>query len=242
MTRLERLLCIFAVLAMRVPGQETNCSPGPHTLYSRKATGLDGAMDTNVLIMSPDHKKELVVKAEEDSRDPDGIHINYTVRISGKAFRTKLLGFNGEVAWSPDSKAFSVTQTEGGGSIGSRVYVFYVGENGTKKLDVSLPIEKAFGHPVKCEVKVPPNTGFIRWGANSSTILVAAEVIPVSICTCMGTFRVYEIALPSVAIVHSYSQTEAKKRFWGDLGCELRTADDECVSAVERYARKRGDR
>src|SRR5581483_4433504 len=115
----------------------------------------------------------------EDSKDQDNLYIEYRVITGGKTFRERLTGFNGEVAWSPDSKAFAVTQTEGGGGIGSRVYVFSVNANGLKKLNVSQPIEKNFGNPVRCEVPAPPNTAFVRWGSNSSTLWVAAEVVPV---------------------------------------------------------------
>jgi hypothetical protein len=233
------LLLLLLTFAVAATAQEhrNSCRQGFHTLYSHSATTLDPAFGHPVIISSPDHSKTLSARTAEDPKDPDGLHINYTVRIGGKTFKTKLLGFNGEVAWSPDSKAFAVTQTEGGGSLGSRVYAFFVDETELKKLDVSTPIERDFGTPVKCEVKVPPNTGFVHWGVDSSTLLVAAEVVPVSICSCMGTYRVYEMALPSLTIVRAYSQTEAKKRFWGELGCELRDADDKCVPGVERHFR-----
>jgi len=168
------------------------------------------------------------------------MHINYLARVGRKTFKTSLLGFNGEVAWAADSKAFVVTQTEGGGGLGSRVYVFFVDEKGITKIDVSRAIEKAFGNPVRCEVEVPPNTGFVAWKRGSSELLVAAEVVPVSICHCSGTYRVYDIKLPGVTIVEVYSQESAKKKFWDALGCELRSADDRCVKQLESRFRRGG--
>jgi hypothetical protein len=114
------------------------------------------------------------------------------------------------------------------------VYVFYVDKDGIRKLDVSGPIEKDFGYPVRCDVKVPPNTGFIAWQTDSSTLLVAAEVVPVSICDCSGTYRVYQMKLPTLTIARTYSQTEAKRQFGKLLGSELRDADDSCVKILER--------
>jgi len=228
-------VCFVAFPLLSVPALQkdrTSCSPGPHTLYSHNAVTLDPEI---VRLTSPDRNKVLLARRVEDSRDPNGVHISYTVTMVGKNFRTRLLGFNGEVAWSPDSKAFAVTQTEGGGSLGSRVYVFYPESGGLTKLEVSRPIELDFGHPVKCDIPIPPNTGFISWGADSSTLLVAAEVVPVSICRCAGTYRVYEMKLPELKITHVYSQVEAKKKFWNLLGCELRDADDRCVETLERY-------
>jgi len=161
--------------------------------------------------------------------------------MGSKTVVTRLLGFNGEIAWSPDSEAFAVNQTEGGGGLGERVYVFSINSHGLQKLDISRVIERDFGHPVRCEVKTPPNTGFISWGSDASTLLVAAEVVPVSICKCMGTFRVYEINLPSLTIARTYSQTEAKQKFRSLLGPELRGADDSCIATLERHFEHRPD-
>jgi hypothetical protein len=228
---------VLGVVAAAVGQQSDQCSKGVHTLYSQHATSLNDAFKHPVRIMSPDRNKTLVVRTVEDYKDPDGLHVHYRVDLGGKSFAANLLGFNGEVAWSPDSSAFAVTQTEGGGSLGSRVYVFYIDASGMRKLDVSRPIERDFGHPVKCEIAIPPNTGFISW-RDSRTLLVAAEVVPVSICECMGTYRVYEMRLPSLEIVRTFSQVEAQKMFWSQLGCELRSASDHrCVEGVEHHQR-----
>ena len=226
-----------ALLSLAVPTLalgSNSCSPGPHALYSHRAITLDH----DARIVSPDGMKTLSTKTVADTNDPDGLEIEYSVTFAGKTFTDRLPGFNGEVAWSPDSKAFAVTQTEGGGGLGSRVYVFYVDGTHMMKLDVSTPIEQDFGRPVKCEIPTPPNTGFISWKADSSVLLVAAEVVPVSICECRGTYRVYEVALPRLQIAKTYSQTEAKKQFWDLLGCELRDVSDECVQVLEDAHRK----
>lgn len=229
-------LTLLTFVKTAIGQKQTSCSPGFHTLYSEKATTLDPGF---VRLVSPDGKKTLLAERVEDSGASGESHMRYTVRVAGKSFSTRLLGFSGEVAWSPDSKAFAVSETEGGGSLGERVYVFYVDDRGMRKLDVSRPIERAFGHPVRCDIPIPPNTGFISWGTDSSTVLVAAEVVPVSVCSCAGTYRVYEMKLPALTIAHIYSQAEAKKQFWNMLGCELRDADDRCIEALERYYRRR---
>ena len=236
----RELLVIFCLLCYCVVAfaqKHNSCSKGPHTLYSRDAITLDPASDHPVRVISPDGKTTLIVSAVRDKSDPDRMHISYDILAGAKKFTASLAGFNGEIAWAPDSKAFAVTQTEGGGSLGSRVYVFYVQESGLRKIDISRPIEKHFGNPVKCDIEILPNTGFISWQADSSTLLVAAEVVPVSICSCSGTYRVYEMSLPSATIARTYSQTEAKKRFWNFLGCELRDADDSCVQSLDAQSR-----
>jgi len=161
------------------------------------------------------------------------MHLSFTVRVAGKKFSARLVGFDAEVLWSQDSAAFAVTQTEGSGGIGYRVYVFYVSETGLNKADVSKTVEKAFGSAVKCDVRVPPNTGFVDWMGGSDKILVAAEVVPVSICECSGMFKVYELSLPDVRILRTYSQIEAKQKFSNLIGCELRDADDKCAERLQ---------
>jgi hypothetical protein len=209
--------------------------------YSSKASSLNSASEHAVSVRSPDGQKIVIARTIYGNKASDEFHISYGVHIAGKRFRTRLPGFNGEVAWSPDSKAFAVSETEGGGGIGARVYVFFVDADGLQKLDVSEPIEKDFGHPVQCEVKVPPNTGVVSWGSDSSTLYIAAQVIQVSLCKCMGTFRVYEINLPSLTIVRAYSQKESEKRFKGLLGCELRDINDSCVKQLEQHFQSSDD-
>ena len=207
------------------------CPNDSHSLYSRRAISLN---DDSVRIPSPDGTKVLTVKRVVDKEDDDGMHLSLMVSVAKKNFHTRLPGFNGEVLWAGDSSAFAANLTQGGGGIGERAYVFYVGETGLKKIDISTTIEKAFGSPVKCEVPVLPNTGFVEWLNGTNRILAVAEVVPVSICSCMGMFKAYELSLPDVEIVRTYSQTEAKQRFSNLLGCELRGADEKCSLGSQR--------
>ena len=228
-------------LLMVVPlitGQKRESCP-EGTLYSLKATTLGSADQSSVQLTSPDGRKTLVMSPDES--DPQQSRMRYVVEIAGKTFEATLLGFDGEVEWSPDSTAFAVTETEGGGSLGSRVYVFYVTERGMKKFDVSKPVERDFGNPVKCQVPVSPNSGFITWTGDSSRLLVAAEVVPIGgLCQCSGTFRVYEIDVRNLTIVRTYSQAEAKKQYWDVMGCELRQAPEGCVKDLERHKHQPG--
>jgi hypothetical protein len=150
---------------------------------------------------------------------------------------TELNGFRAEVLWSPDSGAFAVNETEGGGGIGQRTYLFYVSSEGLRKLDVSLPVEKAFGQPVKCDMPVPPNTAILTW-LTPNRVLVGAEVINVSLCEHMGTFQTYEVSLPDLKIITVLSQSETKARFGEYLGCELRDADDGSAAGWQREKAK----
>lgn len=198
---------------------------GKEPLYSRH--GLMGRQ-----IKSPDGQSELTIENLRDDKDPDG-YVSYHVTVGEKQFSERLSGWRTEVLWSPDSKAFAVNQTDGGGGIGQHAYIFYVEENGLRRVDVSPSVEKAFGSPVKCEVPVPPNTAIIQW-LDANRILVAAEVVPVSICECRGTFKTYELSLPNLEILHVYGQAESKTLFGDELGCELRDADDSSAKSWQK--------
>lgn len=217
-------------MATPLLGQEmTSCDTnGPHPLYSQRASVIEKGD-----IKSPDGRKTLrVTRVPDASYRTEGL-LRFSVTAGSKPSSAQLAGFDAEVTWSPDSSAFAVTQTEGGGGFGYRVYIFYVEPDGLRKLTVSTPIEKAFGTPTKCEIPVVPNTGFVTWLGGSERVLIAAEVVPVSVCQCSGMFRVYEVHLPDLKIINSFDQALAKEKFADVLGCELRDAKD-CPAAQSR--------
>jgi hypothetical protein len=218
------LLSAF-LLALTCSALDNQVGCGNEPLYSRH-----GSMKGQ--IKSPNGQNELAIENLQDDKDPEG-YVSFSLTVGEKHFSARLSGWRTEVLWSPDSKAFAVNQTEGGGSIGQQAYIFYVEENGLRRVDVSPPVEKAFGSPVKCEVPVPPNTAIIQW-LDSNRILVAAEVVPVSICERRGTFQTYELSLPDLEILHVYGQAESKRLFGDALGCELRSADDSSAKSWQK--------
>jgi len=224
--RIKLVLLKTIVVVTACWGLEGKVGCAKEPLYARYAS-------TEGTIQSPDGTKTITAQLVESDKDPDGLHIGYRLHIGQKQFGARIDGFRTEVLWSPDSKSFAVNQTEGGRGIGQRAYVFYVKRNGLQRLDVSAPIEKTFGSPVKCEVPVPPNTAVIRW-LDPNRILVVAEVVNVSICKCPGTFRTYELSIPNLKIIRRYTQSETKRRFSDVLGCELRDADDKCAQKWQK--------
>jgi hypothetical protein len=216
-----RVALVIAVsLATAQPGasqEKVGCTDLP--LYSSSASELRATT-------SPDGQKHLTIRA-------DGSHLSYIVRTDKGYFTARLRGFRAEVLWSPDSSSFAVNQTEGGGGIGQRTYVFFVRRNGLQRMDVSSPVEKAFGAPVKCEVRVPPNIAVLQW-LDSKNILMVAEIVNESLCKCSGTFKAYKLSLPNLKILESYTQSETRRLFPNALGCELRGADDACARSWQK--------
>jgi hypothetical protein len=219
-------VCAAGALGPQAYGQEGPCVG--KTLYARHA------VDGDVTVKSPDGKKSVTTRrVDGDPKDPDGWHTSIVVRAAGKKFVARILGFRAEILWSPASDAFAVNETTGGGGLGQLTYVFYVDQDRLRRVDVSPTVEKAFGSPVKCEVPVPPNTAILRW-LNPQHVLVVAEVVHVSICKCLGTFMSYEVSLPQLEVLRSYTQAETKTLFSGSLGCEFGDADDACAKRWQK--------
>lgn len=177
-------------------------------------------------IKSPDGNKTVLIKSlYSEKRDQ---YISITLHAGKLTYETELDGWDPEVLWSPDSSRFAINQTTGGGGIGHETYVFSVVAGRMRMTSVSPPVEKAFGSPVECEVPVPPNTAIIRW-LDGDTVLVVAEVVPVSICKCSGSFRSYVVSLTDLSIKGSYSQAETTRLFSNSLGCELQAPQSACA-------------
>lgn len=77
----------------------------------------------------------LTARVIEAATDPNGIQVLYTLNVGKHVSRARLSGWGAEVSWSPDSSALAITQTEGGGGIGYRVYLLYVESNRLRKVD-----------------------------------------------------------------------------------------------------------
>ena len=138
-------------------------------------------------------------------------------------------GVQSAVEWSPDSKAFFVTTSDGGANGWYHTLVFFVGSNSLTEIDPTPVVLTSFGQPVKCDVPEDPNVGAITWLHDSGDILIAAEIVNHSNCDSFGTFKAYEVSLPDLRIVKTYDQIEAKKLFRNSLGWEIRDAPDNCI-------------
>ncbi len=213
-------LALFAT-AM-VSAQSSQPSIG---LYSRTAVSIWGA--TEAVIKSPDGKSSILVEPPNGT-EPDETH-TVTVRANEREYRTRIgLLVNAEAEWSQDSRAFFLTYSDGGNVGTYHVKVVYVTESGIRMIE-PVPDGRKLLIP-KCFDSEFPNVGAVKWvGAGSERLLIAVEVPPHSSCASMGTFRSFEIALPTGKVVATYNQIEAKRLFAKSIGDELRGADDICI-------------
>ncbi len=205
-------ILILTVSVLLSPASLANRRQGG--LFSRSATPIwDEIWERKTMrISAPDGQKTILAEAEGD---------NLSLRVSayGKWFPVDLGEWivGAEAAWSPDSKAFFVTASEGGRVGQYHSLIFQVSEDGIRTVDLNPVVEQAFGHPAVCAWPELPNVVAITWLGSSSRLLLAAQILPHSVCDSMGTFRAYEISVPQGAILRKYSQIETKRLFGGHL-------------------------
>ena len=221
----------LAFLLLSYAATAQNNSVAEVGAWSRLATPV-WAVPKTLNIPSPDGKKRISV-LPINKPDSDAATI-VTVYAFDKAFHTRIgEKVDAEVLWSPDSEAFLVTYSDGGGAGTYHAKVVYVRPTGLQYIEPVPNGRKLFAP--HCFEPEYPNVGGFGWlGTDSGHILIAIEVPPHSSCASMGTFRAYEIAVPSGDVIAQYDQIEAKTRFAGQMGNWLRSADDTCVQKPER--------
>jgi len=201
--------------------------------FSRDAISIWGQLGRQGIleIRSRNQEKIIVVKYGEEKEPILKYFAKVYVVVGGKQFVTDIGDLVGcEVAWAPDSKAFFVTYSDGGAVGTYHTEVYYVEETGLRIEEPTGQVQKDFhSKPPVCFEPEDPNIAAITWVGSSRRLLVAAEILPHSICEGMGTFKAYEISLPEGKILRKYGQLKAKRLFWTHLGPELRNASDECI-------------
>jgi len=137
---------------------------------------------------------------------PDGLKVpsvrdsHLSIRISGKPVNSDptpiLINNLAELLWSPSSNGFAITDSDGGlvGTWSVRLYVTTGGR--LREVQVTDRVRSDFQTRTGgCRDEVP-NVGAVGW-LNPDRLLVVAEAPPHSSCRDMGTFRGYELSVPS---------------------------------------------
>lgn len=217
--------CCFAPYCKAGTAKEPNDSRGEFSADAVSLWELSASQRRTVI--SPDHLKRIVIYEPVKG---DVTSEKFFITVGGKRIQLFVGHVEPEVLWSPDSKAFAETYSDGGAVGTFHMVIYYVEKDKLRATEPTGAVTKEFlSHPRVCFEPEDPNIGAIKWIKDSSEILVAAETLPHSNCDNMGTFRAYTIRLPGDGIVKSYGQIEAKKLFWKHLGTELRTAHDDCI-------------
>ena len=180
-------------------------------------------------IWSPNHLRKIVTRPSSD-----GETTIFAVDENGHEFAIESTAWScPEIGWSPTSALFFVTYSDGGtvGTYHVSVYRISAGQIG--KIDLTEAVRRdSQRHYPKCDSPEEPNITGVAWSADSTKLLVAAQVLPHSNCDNMGTFSLYTVTVSNGRIIGRIPQLAAKASLYGVLGQELRAADDGCFSKV----------
>lgn len=198
--------------------------------FAASAIQLDTAGTITKSLKAPDGKQSVVVRFQpwKDSR-------KMTIMLLPQRDTWSLgMGLDSELIWAPDSSAFAITTTNTSSEGPFDTFAFAIDPAGmAKEINVSPIVRKRFGHPVACAFPEEPNivaVGFTEKG----DLLVAAQIMTHTVCDSRGTFRLYEVELPSGEIVREYDQLQAKQEFGKLLGSQLSGAPDKCITSPRR--------
>lgn len=178
-------------------------------------------------IWSPNHRRKIVTRPSAD-----GETTIFTVDENGHEFAIETAAWScPEIGWSPTSAFFFVTYSDGGAVGTYHVSVYRISAAKIGKIDLTGAVRRDFQrHYPKCDSPEEPNIAGVAWSSDSTTLLVAAQVLPHSNCDNMGTFNLYTVAVSNGRIIDRIPQLAAKASFYDLLGQELRAADDHCFS------------
>ena len=129
-----------------------------------------------------------------------------------------------EVAWAPDSHAFFVTYSDGGAVGTYDVAAYRLAHGQLQRMMPGTAAHRDFSrHYPRCDTPETPNVAGVAWSADGDRLLLAAQVLPHSNCDAMGTFALYEVALPSGRILARHRGPASHAAFKGLLGKSLQS-------------------
>lgn len=192
---ISRLLFLTALTIDFAASTPTDAS-GRHdgALWGARAVLLSTA--STAVTTAPDGVKTLAVRDSQLS-----------VRISRHPVTSDskpiLINNLAEILWAPDSNGFAITDSDGGlvGTWSVRLYLT-VG-NRLREVRVTDQVRNDFqSREGGCREEVP-NVGAIGW-PKPDKLLVVAEAPPHSSCRDMGTFKGYELSVPSGHLLRTF--------------------------------------
>jgi hypothetical protein len=157
-------------------------------------------------IQSPDAKKTAIIDGIElrvisEGRDLPGANDQGISTLA-------------ELAWSPDSTAFFITESHGGEVGDWHVSVYVISRGTLRRTSPVGNVMKEFKRHYGCEGPEEPNVGAVKWLDGSKKLLVAAEVPPHSSCPDMGKVGGYVLLVRTGQIVQEFSEKKLRAQ-WG---------------------------
>jgi hypothetical protein len=117
---------------------------------------------------APDGRTSLSVRWIDDDTS-DGFAAMLHVETASRRFQRRFeFGLNPEVIWSSDYTRFSLTGSAAGANGQYQTAIVTIAPSGLRWFDVTPPIERTFGHPVRCDWLEVPNVAVTRLARRTS--------------------------------------------------------------------------
>ena len=233
---MKRSLLFILVLALALQAQARPKSeiknwfrPRGNGHFSAVAKNVCHTSSTGsqVEIWSPDHRRKIVTRPSSE-----GEMTLFAIDENGQEFAVETGEWScPEIGWSPTSALFFVTYSDGGAVGTYHVSAYRISAGSMKKIDLTSAVQRDFQNRYpRCYSPEEPNIAAVAWSADSTKLLVAAQVLPHSNCDNMGTFNLYTVAVSNGGIIARIPQIAAKATVREVLGPELRAAEDSCFT------------
>lgn len=178
-------------------------------------------------LWSPDQRRRITMRIGRD-----GDTAAFAVDAAGRETVIDTAAWScPEIGWAPGSDRFFVSYSDGGAVGTWHVSAYRIAGGKWQQIELETAVRRDFlrGYP-KCFEPETPNITGIAWARDGGRLLLAAQVLPHANCDDMGTFRLFEVAVPDGNILRRIDQRDAKLGFGKLLGPELRAADDGCFT------------
>lgn len=135
-----------------------------------------------------------------------------------------------EIGWSPDSKAFFITSSDGGPEGTWDAALFLLQHERFVYYTITAEAADRFANERPCASSAAPHAGVVKFVQGSQQVLLAVEAPVGSSCGAQDRFRGYIVEAPSGTIIRELDQ----KRLLADWGESLGVRFDGLVPRPER--------
>jgi hypothetical protein len=173
--------------------------------WSRLAVAVPS--QRNFIIPSPDRRKTIRIEGFDLTVVEGGLPVPGGVNIS--------ILKPAEIAWAPDSKAFTITSSDGGADGTWEVVLFLLEYERFTYYDPGKEAVLLFKQQYPCLDQLEPNVGAVRWLKESKHLLLALEMPPAAACADRKAVRGYAVEANTGKVLKEYDRKKLIDE-WGE--------------------------
>ena len=196
------IAAVFIAIVAVFPATKASAEEGQ---WSRLAVAVPS--QRNFVIPSPDRKKTIRIEGFDLTVVEGGLPVPGGVNIS--------ILKPAEIAWAPDSKAFTITSSDGGSDGTWEVVVFLLEYERFTYYDPGKEAVLLFKQQYPCLDQLEPNVGAVRWLKESKHLLLALEMPPAAACEDRKAVRGYAVEANTGKVLKEYDRKKLMDE-WGE--------------------------